>query len=177
MPGYDKTERDLGLGPRGFAGQLVELGKGLEGIPLTPAGWAQYLIENLGGAVRVYDPSSYSTNDSAKEESKGLHPRLEGVASNISPGRQGKHIPGHNNSLPGRSPLNDNIDPQNLLNGLLSGKFTVVGFGSRGDPVFDFGRTIGVDNESGLPTRFGTIHPGKDGSHIVPANPTKIRGK
>ncbi|MEE9927040.1 hypothetical protein [Microvirgula aerodenitrificans] len=67
MPGDDKTERDLGLGPRGFAGQLVELGKGLEGIPLTPAGWAQYLIENLGGAVRVYDPNSYSTNDSAAD--------------------------------------------------------------------------------------------------------------
>ncbi|AVY93970.1 hypothetical protein DAI18_07870 [Microvirgula aerodenitrificans] len=61
LPGYDKTERDLGLEPRGFAEQLAELmGKGLEGIPLTQAGWAQYLIENLGGAVRVYDPNSYS---------------------------------------------------------------------------------------------------------------------
>ncbi len=69
LPGYDKTEQDLGLEPRGFAEQLAELmGKGLEGIPLTQAGWAQYLIENLGGAVRVYDPNSYSTNDSAADD-------------------------------------------------------------------------------------------------------------
>ena len=67
LPGYDKTERELGLEPRGFAEQLVKLGKGLEGIPLTPAGWAQYLIENLGGAVRVYDPNSYAKGDSASE--------------------------------------------------------------------------------------------------------------
>ncbi|WP_234413014.1 hypothetical protein [Microvirgula aerodenitrificans] len=61
LPGYNKTEQDLGLEPRGFAEQLAELmGKGLEGIPLTQAGWAQYFIENLGGAVRVYDPNSYS---------------------------------------------------------------------------------------------------------------------
>ena len=47
--------------PSGGSGwKLVEQGKGLEGIPLTTAGWTQYLIENLGGAVRVQDPNSYS---------------------------------------------------------------------------------------------------------------------
>ena len=60
LVGIRQDRAGVRAGAKG-AEQLAELmGKGLEGIPLTQAGWAQYLIENLGGAVRAYDPNSYS---------------------------------------------------------------------------------------------------------------------
>jgi hypothetical protein len=99
---------------------------------------------------------------------------LDDIAANIHPGQQGKHVPGHNNFLTGRSAIENGIDPQALLDGAHSGKYSVVGAGSRGQPVVDFGVPIGVDAASGLPTRFGTIHSSKTGAHIVPTNPTKF---
>jgi len=101
---------------------------------------------------------------------------LDDVATTIHPGQQGKHVPGDNNFIPGRSTLNTNIDPQQLLNGVHGGQYSVVGTGSRGQPVVDFGKPIGVDAATGLPTQYGTIHSGKNGAHIVPTNPTTIGG-
>ena len=57
LPGYDKTERELGLEPRGGAEQLVELmGKGLEGIPheYPPA---MFKEGGKGSSVRHINPS------------------------------------------------------------------------------------------------------------------------
>ena len=57
LPWYDKTERELGLEPRGFAEQLVELmGKGLEGIPheYPPA---MFKEGGKGSSVRHINPS------------------------------------------------------------------------------------------------------------------------
>ncbi|MBJ2217866.1 hypothetical protein JFT63_08980 [Pseudomonas sp. MF7453] len=34
--------------------------------------------------------------------------------------------------------------------------------------MVDFAKNIGVDGSSGLATRYGTIHLGKNGAHIVP---------
>tara|TARA_R110000751_G_scaffold150109_1_gene255100 strand:+ start:5630 stop:13090 length:7461 start_codon:yes stop_codon:yes gene_type:complete len=99
---------------------------------------------------------------------------LDNVASSIHAGHQGKHVLGHNNFLPGRSHLNEGIDPQKLLNGAHVGEFPVVGYGSRGQPIVDFGKNIGVDGTSGLATRYGTIHSGKSGAHIVPTNPATV---
>ncbi len=107
---------------------------------------------------------------------KGTGKVLEDVATNIHPGQQGKHIPGNNNFIPGRSSINSDIDPQKLLDGVHNGSYPIVGTGSRGQPVVDFGRPIGVDGTTGLSTNFGTIHSGKSGAHIVPTNPTTIGG-
>lgn len=84
------------------------------------------------------------------------------------------HIPNHNNFIPGRSTINSEVNPQALLDGARSGQYPVVGTGSRGQPIVNFGKPIGVDAASGLPTQFGTIHSSKTGSHIVPTNPTKF---
>ncbi|MEP2783651.1 MAG: polymorphic toxin type 50 domain-containing protein [Pseudoruegeria sp.] len=90
-------------------------------------------------------------------------------------GQQGKHVPGHNNHDPSRSPIADGVDPGELVAGAAEGEYEQVGQGARGDPIFDFGKTIGADAKSGKPTQYGTIHSGKKGSHVVPANPDKVR--
>ncbi|WP_425221573.1 polymorphic toxin type 50 domain-containing protein [Pseudomonas sp.] len=87
---------------------------------------------------------------------------------NIHAGQQGKHIRGHNNFEEGRSYFNDGIDPAELLSGVHSGKYPVVGAGARGNPIVDFGRPIGVDGRTGLSVTRGQIHYGKNGAHIVP---------
>ena len=99
---------------------------------------------------------------------------LDNVATTIHPGQQGKHVPGDNNFIPGRSTLNANVDPQQLLDGLHGGQYPVIGTGLRGQPIVDFGKPIGVDAATGLPTQYGTIHSGKNGAHIVPTNPSTI---
>ena len=92
-------------------------------------------------------------------------------APTIVAAKQGKHIPGHKNFIPGRSPLT-HPDPQKLVN-QFAGKGQPVGTVSRGRPGFkeriDFGEIIGEIN--GQPTSNGIIHYSKDGVHIVPANP------
>ncbi len=86
-------------------------------------------------------------------------------------GKQGKHIPGHNNYIPGRSPFTHK-DPQGLLD-KFAGKGDPVGNVPRGQPGFkervDFGEVIG--EVGGNPTTNGLIHYSKYGAHIVPANP------
>jgi hypothetical protein len=99
------------------------------------------------------------------------------ISPTIHAGQQGKHIPGHNNQIPGRSTLNPGVDAQKLLDGVHSGTYKIVSQSARGQPVVDFGRVIGMDAASGLPTRYGTVHSGKGGAHIVPANPKLIEGK
>ena len=90
---------------------------------------------------------------------------------NIHPGQQGKHIPGHNNFIPGRSPLNPGVDPQKLLNGVHTGEHKIIRTTPRNLPVVDFGQPIGEFN--GQATQFGIVHFGKKGAHIIPANPVQ----
>ncbi|MFT7561887.1 MAG: RHS repeat-associated protein [Flavobacteriales bacterium] len=94
------------------------------------------------------------------------------LPKNIHPGQQGKHIPGHNNFTPGRSPLAEGVNPQKLLDGVQSGAHPIVRMTPRGQPVVDFGKTIG--QTQGKATQFGIIHHGKNGAHIVPANPVQF---
>ncbi|MGF6148256.1 Protein of uncharacterised function (DUF1020) [Kingella potus] len=98
----------------------------------------------------------------------------DSIGKQIHEGVQGKHILDHNNYLPGRSVLDSNVDPQELLNGIHSGNYPVISKTSRGMPVVDFGKTIGVDASSGLSTNFGAVHTGNKGVHIVPHNPNTI---
>ena len=86
-------------------------------------------------------------------------------------GRQGKHMPGHNNYQPGRSIIyGDAAKIQQLLN-KFAGKGEKVGINKE---RVDFGETIGIhvdpDNNK-FETTMGTIHHSAKGSHIVPATP------
>ncbi|MEP1921415.1 MAG: polymorphic toxin type 50 domain-containing protein, partial [Ekhidna sp.] len=94
------------------------------------------------------------------------------LPTNIHLGQQGKHILGHNNFDPKRSPLTAN--PDDLLAGVHGGQYPIVRTDLRGNPVADFGSDIGSyvqQGQAGVPTRYGTIHYGKNGAHVVPANP------
>jgi filamentous hemagglutinin len=102
----------------------------------------------------------------AKEISKLPVPK--DLPTKIHMGQQGKHIKGHNNFEEGRSYFNDGVDPTELLGGVHSGKYPVVGAGARGNPIVDFGRPIGVDGRTGQSVTRGQIHYGKNGAHIVP---------
>lgn len=130
------------------------------------AGFWSLAAQTLAGAVGAVKPGGGGA--------KATGASLDNVASSIHAGQQGKHILGHNNFIPGRSYFNEGVDPQKLLNGTHAGEFPVVGYGSRGQPIVDFGTNIGVDGSSGLATRYGTIHSGKSGAHIVPTNPSTV---
>jgi filamentous hemagglutinin len=90
------------------------------------------------------------------------------LPTNIHIGQQGKHIRGHKNFIEGRSYFNDGVDPADLLAGVHSGKYSIVGTGARGNPIVGFGRPIGVDGRTGQVVTRGQIHYGKNGVHIVP---------
>lgn len=98
----------------------------------------------------------------------GKLPVPSDLPTNIHIGQQGKHIKGHNNFEEGRSYFNQGVDPAELLGGVHSGKYPIVGAGSRGNPIVDFGRPIGVDGRTGQSVTKGQIHYGKNGAHIVP---------
>ncbi|MDX1920252.1 MAG: polymorphic toxin type 50 domain-containing protein [Candidatus Caenarcaniphilales bacterium] len=84
-------------------------------------------------------------------------------------GQQGKHIPGNNNYIPGRSTLT--ADPEYLVNGINRGVYHTVRMNERGQSIVDFQQPIGVHSGTGQLTKYGTIHSGQNGIHIVPANP------
>ncbi|WP_082136273.1 polymorphic toxin type 50 domain-containing protein [Pseudomonas deceptionensis] len=90
------------------------------------------------------------------------------LPTNIHAGQQGKHIRGHNNFEEGRSFFNNGVDPAELLGGVHSGKYPIIGTGARGNPIVDFGRPVGIDGRTGQPVTKGQVHYGKNGAHIVP---------
>src|SRR6266536_5043259 len=85
----------------------------------------------------------------------------------IHGGKQGKHIPGHNNFQAGKSELT-HPDPQALLD---RGAGTGVRHGTK--EVVDFGEEIGThvaEDGTRASTSRGTIHyDSKGGAHIVPS--------
>jgi RHS repeat-associated protein len=105
---------------------------------------------------------------------KGVARESRSIATNINTGMQGKHTPGHNNYDPTRSPLNKDVNPQSLLDGFHQGANPTVGRGVRGDPIVDFGKPIGTAMPANVQTQYGTIHSGKEGAHVVPADPKTV---
>jgi tetratricopeptide (TPR) repeat protein len=91
--------------------------------------------------------------------------------------QQGKHIPWKHNFIEGRS-IFEHANPQKLLDAF-AGTGKRVGNvvpGSHGyREIVDFQEHIGIwksdDGILSLPTTRGTIHYGKKGAHIVPAEP------
>ena len=131
-------------------------------------------LEELTGVTVMSNEEVNETDEvTTANESDDLDSRLDDINPDIHDGQQGKHVPGHNNYIDGRSQLNPGENPQELLDEVLNGDHDVVGEGARGNPVVDFGRPIGVDATTGESTQYGTIHSGNKGTHIVPANPNK----
>ena len=95
------------------------------------------------------------------------------IAKNIHSGAQGKHIPGHNNYIPGKSILTE--DAQKLLDNFHSGNINSSRIISDSKVKVDFGTNIGshINPTTGTSTStsWGIIHSGKNGAHIVPALP------
>jgi hypothetical protein len=120
----------------------------------------------IGGGAKGYDgvPNVFSA---ANKATKSL-PLPNDLPKNIHMGQQGKHIRGHNNFIEGRSYLNEGVDANSLLEGVHAGKHPIVGTGTRGNPIVDFGKSIGVDGRTGQAVSHGQIHFGQNGAHIVP---------
>jgi len=112
-------------------------------------------------------PSARGFNFTSPQAAKGVTK----LPSNIHMGSQGKHIVGHNNFMKGKSILDAN--PQTLLDGVNAGKYSILR-SNQNNVIVDFGENIGTFFQNGKaigPTRYGTIHYGNKGAHIVPANP------
>ena len=112
-------------------------------------------------------------SDFSRSASRSL-PIPRSLSTSIHEGRQGKHVPTHPNFKIGKSQLNDEENPRELLAGIHSGKYNIVSRDKRGNILVDFGRSIGIDARSGLPTQYGKVHDGNQGAHIVPAHPGLI---
>jgi hypothetical protein len=87
----------------------------------------------------------------------------------LNEGKQGKHIEGHNNFIPGRSKITISLERlQELFN-----EYKGTGIKDENKEVVDFKEIIGlhVNEKTGAetPTTWGTIHYDKNGGyHIVP---------
>lgn len=124
---------------------------------------------NVSDIVAKNEADAVSSFDAgAKADSS----QFESFPKGINEGKQGKHIPRHNNFTPGRSELTISITEANNLVDSFSGKGAPLGPNKE---RVDFGKTIGnyVDPDTGTkyPTTVGIIHYSKSGTHIVPARP------
>lgn len=124
---------------------------------------------NVSDIVSKNEADAASTFDAgAKSDSS----KFESFPKGINEGKQGKHIPGHNNFQSGKSELTISMSEANSLVAAYSGKGTALGDNKE---RVDFGKTIGnyVDPVTGAkhPTTVGIIHYSKSGTHIVPARP------
>ena len=140
-------------------------GAGFVGGLFAPGGGygtgSKQVAKNLNKVDKIKDASKQTVKSVARE-----------LKTKLNLDKQGKHIPGHKNYIPGRSPFTHE-NPQELLN-KFSGTGQQVGNVPKGQPGYrervDFGTIIG--NVNGQPTTKGIIHHAKDGTaHIVPANP------
>lgn len=125
--------------------------------------------DNLANAVAQNEANQASNFDATCPNSSD---GFSDFPKTINDGKQGKHIPGHNNYQPGRSTLTISTqEAQNLVNNY-SGKGEKV---SDNKERVNFGKVIGnyVDPSTGvsMPTTVGMIHYSKTGTHIVPVRP------
>lgn len=100
--------------------------------------------------------------------------KFNGFDANISRGKQGKHISGHNNYIKGKSSFTGTMDDAQRLINKYTGKGQALGINRE---RVDFGEIIGkyVNPKTGeaMDTTVGIIHYSKTGAHIVPARPIK----
>lgn len=152
----------------------------------------QYVDQELGLAYnrfRYYDPESGNYISQDPIGLAGNNPTLYGyvkdsnswvdvfgldckISKTIHEGSQGKHIPGHNNYIAGKSILT--ADAQKLLDNYHAGNVSSSRVISDTKVKVDFGEVIGsTKGADGIMTETtsGIIHSGKNGAHIVPGLP------
>lgn len=124
------------------------------------------LFEGTSGSRWETSAGSSSTN---KFSDKTTWP------STLEDGKQGKHIEGHPNYVPGKSKLTITMEEASELAEKFSGTGTVVGSSTSSNRErLDFGKIIGswIDSDGNEHlTSKGIIHHSKNGTHIVPARP------
>ena len=125
--------------------------------------------DNVSNIVSQNEANVISTFDA---DSKPSGSNFDSFPKNLNEGKQGKHVPGHNNYEPGKSELTISMKKASDLVNKFSGKGTPVGTNKE---RVDFGEVIGnykdpITGES-APTTIGIIHYSKTGTHIVPARP------
>ncbi|MEZ4699784.1 MAG: polymorphic toxin type 50 domain-containing protein [Rhodothermales bacterium] len=102
-----------------------------------------------------------------------LDDNVRDISRVIDLGKQGKHLLGHNNYIPGRSILE--LSAQELLDDLHNGSVLMVQRIDASKIRVDFGKIIGryVDPSTGasLPTTRGIVINSRTGVHIVPSRP------
>ncbi len=123
------------------------------------------------GEQSSFENLQYENQVAQNEIVRPFNHQFDHFSKNIHEGKQGKHIPSHNNYKEGKSILTISLDEaQDLVNK----------FSGHGDAVSDnkekvnFGKIIGFyvsSDGTKEPTTMGTIHYSKDGTHIVPAIP------
>jgi len=105
--------------------------------------------------------------------SKGVATKggVNAISKIIDIGKQGKHIVGHNNYMPGKSILTENA--QGLLDAFHSGNVNSSQIINAVKTRVNFGKTIGNYIKDGVstPTTNGIIINAKNGVHIVPSAP------
>jgi hypothetical protein len=142
----------------GGAGAVVGVPAVAAGVGVTENGLLS--VAMAGNVLASVEPGS-GVSTSVGEAAK--------AGPTIHAGQQGKHIPGDNNFMPGKSELT-HPDPQALLD---KGTGTGVRHGTK--EVVDFGEENGTHvAKDGTRTRTtrGTIHyNSKNEDHIVPALP------
>lgn len=138
-------------------------GSGVGELPVVNPNTGSTLVKEVG---QVFDRTTVGAK--VTEVALNKLPVPNDLPMNIHMGQQGKHMRGNNNFIEGRSYFNDGIDPAELLAGVHNGKYSIVETGSRGNPIVEFGRPIGVDGRTGQTVTRGQIHYGKNGAHIVP---------
>ncbi|UXM94389.1 polymorphic toxin type 50 domain-containing protein [Bartonella sp. HY329] len=62
------------------------------------------------------------------------------IPNKIHDGGQGKHVPRYNSYTSFRSTIAPNVKPQELVDGIKSGKYIIMGMITGGMPIVDFGK-------------------------------------
>lgn len=100
--------------------------------------------------------------------------KVHGFTTRIHADKQGKHIPGHKNYIPGRSVLHLSIAEVQKLVEEYAGTGIWKG---ESKELIEFSRTIGTwvkdDGSQRAPTTRGFIHYSKTGCHVVPSRPRR----
>lgn len=113
------------------------------------------VVQNEANAASTFDA-----------ESKSDSPKFDSYPKEINEGKQGKHLPGHNNFQEGKSELTISISEANSLVKEHSGKGTPLGDNKE---RVEFGKVIGnyvdPDTKEKQPTTVGIIHYSKNGTH------------
>ena len=102
--------------------------------------------------------------------------KVYGFPTEIHSGKQGKHIPSHNNYQKGKSIFYGSSEKDQILIDEYAGKGQRIGTNRE---RVDFGQVIGsyVDPKTSksYKTTVGTIHYSKTGTHIIPEKPKNWR--